>query len=553
MTAGAGSVGRAAALSGVLIGAGTALGFVRDLVMAHMFGASGSTDAFLVAWTIPETVSPLLIEDAMALLMVPVVTRLLARGDGLRPLVGSALPRIVLCLALVTLTLVVAAPVVVDVLAPGLAEDGSAVTCVRLTAITVVTFGVAGFMSATLRAHHRFGPPAAIYAAYNVGILALIAGLSGLVGITSAAVGVACGSLLMIAVQAPAFARCLRDSPAVPAPVGGVEWRLGAAAVAPVVVYTVTRQAQVFVERFLGSELSAGSISQLNYAQKVAQVPMVLSLLIVTVTFPRLARASAAGDTRRVARRIRQDLVVASSMVLAATAFLVAFAPTVVRVLFEHGEFTAADTAGTASIMRVYALGLWGQSAVGLAARAFFAQRRPTWRPARVLALGLAVTAAVGSAFAASAGTLALAAANATGITLAAVLLLGGLRRGIAPLAPRRIAADVSRLMLAAAGACAAGALAARGLAGAPALVQLVAGGAVVTAAFAVLTVLAGPDLVAPWIALRSRRGVRGRTESGETSEPADRTSETDRTGAAAGGDQAGAAGADVPLGRPLR
>ncbi|WP_254714962.1 lipid II flippase MurJ [Actinomadura sp. NAK00032] len=560
MTAGAGSVGRAAALSGVLIAAGTALGFARDLVMAHMFGASGSTDAFLVAWTIPETVSPLLIEDAMALLMVPVVTRLLARGDGLRPLVGSALPRMVFCLALVTLTLVAAAPVVVDVLAPGLAEDGSAVMCVRLTAVTVVTFGVAGFMSATLRAHHRFGPPAAIYAAYNIGILALIAGLSGLVGITSAAVGVACGSLLMVAVQAPAFARCLRDSPAVPAsPMGGVEWRLGAAAVAPVVVYTVTRQAQVFVERFLGSELSAGSISQLNYAQKVAQVPMVLSLLIVTVTFPRLARASADGDTRRVARRIRQDLVVASAMVLAATAFLVAFAPTVIRVLFEHGEFTSDDTAGTASIMRVYALGLWGQSAVGLAARAFFAQRRPTWRPARVLALGLAVTAAVGSGFAASGGTLALAAANATGITLAAVLLLGGLRRGIAPLAPRRIAADVSRLMLAAAGACAAGALAARGLAGAPALVQLVAGGAVVTAAFAVLTALAGPDLVAPWIALRSRGGVRGRTESGETSEPADRTSRSDRTGesdragAAAGGDPAGSAGADVPLGRPLR
>jgi len=550
------SVGRAAALSGVLIAAGTALGFARDLVMAHMFGASRSTDAFLVAWTIPETVSPLLIEDAMALLMVPVVTRLLARGDGLRPLAGSTLPRMVLGLSLVTIALAAAAPVVVDVLAPGLGADGPAVRCVRLTAITVVTFGVAGFMSATLRAHHRFGPPAAIYLAYNVGILALIGGLSGLLGITSAAVGVAAGSVLMVAIQVPAFARCLRGAPATS---GKVDVRLGLAAVAPVVVYTVTRQAQVFVERFLGSELAAGSISHLNYAQKVAQVPMVLSLLIVTVTFPRLARASADGDTWQVARRIRQDLVVASAMVLAATAFLVALAPAVIRVLFEHGEFTAADTESTASIMRVYALGLWGQSAVGLAARAFFAQRRPTWRPARVLGLGLAVTAAIGGAFAASAGTLALAAANAAGITLAAVLLLAGLRRGIAPVPPRRIAADVSRLMLAAAGACAAGMLTAHATAGAPALVQLAAGGLVTTAVFAVLTVLAGPDLVAPWIALGSRRSVRGRTESGETSEPADRTGKNDpthldeRAAPAGGGDPPGAAGADVPLGRPLR
>ncbi|WP_339156282.1 lipid II flippase MurJ [Actinomadura luteofluorescens] len=563
----AGSVGRAAIVSGVLIAAGTGLGFLRDLVMADLFGASGSTDAFLVAWTIPETVSPLLIEDAMALLMVPVVTRLLAGGDGLRPLVGTALPRMVLGLSAVAGALAVAAPAVVDALAPGLAEQGPAVQCVRLTAVTVVTFGVAGFMSATLRAHHRFGPPAAIYLAYNVGILALIAGLSGAVGITSAAVGVACGSFLMVAVQLPAFLRCLRDAPGErgAAPSGNVDVRLGLAAIAPIVVYTVTRQSQVFVERFLGAGLAAGSISHLNYAQKVAQVPMVLSLLIVTVTFPRLARASADGDTAQVARRIRQDLAVASAMVLAATAFLVACAPAVIRVLFEHGEFTSADTASTAAILRVYALGLWGQTTVGLAARAFFAQKKPTWRPAGVLAVGLAATAAIGGAFAASAGTLALAAANASGITLAAVLMLAGLRRGVAPVPLRRIAADVSRLALAAAGACAAGACAvgmlAAGAPGTPALFRTVVGGLAVAAVFAVLAVLAGPDLVAPWIASRPLGGRhrRGRTESGDSSEQADRTHPPDRTGPAARteadgrGHPARAAGTDVPLGRPLR
>ena len=584
------SVGRAAALSGVLIGAGTGLGFVRDLTMAHLFGASGGTDAFLVAWTIPETVSPLLIEDAMALLMVPVVTRLLARGEGPRPLVGTALPRLVLGLSATTLTLVAAAPLVVDVLAPGLAEPGPAVRCVRLTAVTVVTFGVAGFMSATLRAHHRFGPPAAIYLAYNVGILALIAGLSGVVGVTSAAVGVACGSVLMVAVQAPAFVRCLRASPAGP-PIGppagtpagtpagraDVGPRLMPLAAAPVVVYTVTRQAQVFVERFLASGLPAGSISHLNYAQKVAQVPMVLSLLIVTVTFPRLARAMADGDTRRVARRLRDDLAVASAMVLVAAAFLIAFAPAVIRLLFEHGEFGAGDTRSTAAILRVYALGLWGQTAVGLAARAFFARERPTWRPAGFLAAGLAVTAAIGGVFAAPFGTPALAAANAAGITLAAVLLLTGLRRGVAPVPLRRMAGDVLRLVLAAAGACAAGLAASAVLgAGTPPLAQAAAGGAVTAGVFAVLTVLAGPGPVASWItaAASGPSGRRGRTESGETSDPAHRTATPDRRtspdrsfppggagsrdgGEPAGrdparGDPPGAAGADVPLGRPL-
>ncbi|GAA4235189.1 lipid II flippase MurJ [Actinomadura meridiana] len=550
------SVGRAAALTGGLIAAGTALGFLRDLLMAHLFGASGSTDAFLVAWTIPETVSPLLIEDAMALLMVPVVTRLLARGDGLRPLVGATLPRMALGLAAVTLALVVAAPALVDVLAPGLTEPGPAVECVRLTAITVVTFGVAGFMSASLRAHHRFGPPAAIYVAYNMGILLLIAGLADVTGIMSAALGVACGGFLMIAVQAPAFVRCLRESPR-PAVRDVSDVWVGVAAIAPIVVYTVTRQSQVFVERFFGSELAAGSISHLNYAQKVAQVPMVLSLMVVTVTFPRLARASADGDIGAVARRVQHDLAVASAMVLAATAFLVAFAPTVIRLLFEHGQFTSTDTGSTASIMRVYALGLWGQSAVGLAARAFFAQRRPTWRPAAVLCAGLAVTAVIGGLFAASGGTVALAAANAAGITLAAVLLLVGLRTGVAPVSLRRVGSDLARLVVAAAGAYGAGALTAALLGdGTPPVVELAVGGTVTGVAFAVLLVLAGPRPVTSWVASWIALGPlvrRGRTESGESIEPADGKMVSDRVAASGAGHPAGAAGADVPLGRSLR
>ncbi|WP_242882369.1 lipid II flippase MurJ [Actinomadura litoris] len=512
------SVGRAAALSAALIAGGTALGFLRDLAMADLFGASGSTDAFLVAWTIPETVSPLLIEDAMALLMVPAVTRLLAGGHGVRPFVGATLPRMVAGLALVTLALAAGAPLVVGVLAPGLTQVGPAVLCVRLTAVTVVTFGIAGFMSATLRAHHRFGPPAAIYLAYNVGILALIAGLSGTVGITSAAIGVACGSVLMVAVQAPAFVRCLRSAPVQPvARPTGDEIRLGVAAVVPIVVYTVTRQAQVFVERFLGSGLAAGSISQLNYAQKVAQVPMVLSLLIVTVTFPRLARASADGDTRRVATQIQRDLAVVSGMVLCATAYLVAFAPAIVAALFEHGAFTAADTGGTAAIMRVYALGLWGQTTVGLAARAFFAHGRPTWRPAAALAAGLAVTAAVGAAFAAVGGTVALAAANAAGITLAAVLMLAGVRRRVAPVSPRRIGADVARLVLVAAGACAAGLLVAAAFG--PSVASLAAGGAVTALTFAALVALAGRDLIATWITAWSTAGPRARRRPADPEE----------------------------------
>lgn len=486
---GGGSVRRAALLSGVLVAGGTGLGFLRDLTMAHLFGAGRETDAFLVGWTIPETVSPLLIEDAMALVMVPLITRTLTGRDGVRPLLAWVLPRLAAGLACAVAVIMATAPWLVGLLAPGLPDADAATRCVRLTALTVLTFGVAGFMCATLRAHHRFGPPAAIYLAYNAGILASLALFAGTLHVTAAALGVAIGGACMIAVQAPAFASCVRSAPRAPraprTPRAGrpaVELAL----IAPIVACTLLRQAQVFVERFLGSGLASGSISHLNYAQKVAQVPMVLSLLVVTVTFPRLVRSSASGDTGLVRRRVEADLVVVSGVVLVATAFLVAFAPQIVAVLFEHGRFTPADTERTALILRVYTLGLWGQSVIGVSVRAFFAGDRPTWRPARALVTGLAVTVAVGAGGVGLAGTTALAAANATGITVAALLLLRAVRARVAPISFRTVGAGAGRLLLAALAACAAGLLLAERLDGlVPPVAVLAVGGAVVAAVFA--------------------------------------------------------------------
>ncbi|MBA8950263.1 lipid II flippase MurJ [Actinomadura namibiensis] len=505
------SAGRAALLSAALIGTGTVLGFARDLLIAHRFGASSSTDAFLVAWSIPESVSPLLIEDAMALAMVPAVTRALQQPHGVRPLVSLVLPRLALVLSLAAVAAVAAAPLLVDLLAPGIAAHGPAVTCVRLTAVTILTFGIAGFMNATLRAHHCFGPPAAIYLAYNLGILASITLLADGLGIVSAAAGVAAGGVLMILVQAPAFYRRLRARPhpdeAAPdatasaspdAPAGAPRLQpgtLATAALVPIVVYTLTRQGQVLVERFFASSLPAGAISHLNYAQKIAQVPMVLSLLLVTVTFPRLARASAHRDTAQIRHRVQTDLKAVSCVVLCAVAFLVAFAEPTVRFLFQHGHFDADDTARTADVLRIYALGLWGQAALGVLARVFFAQARPMWSPALAMAAGLGLTWTVAVLLAATAGTPALAAGNAAGITLTALLLLRQVGRRVVPIPLGRIGADLARAALA---ALAAGALAAAVAAVlAPSvfpLVKLAVGAVVLVTAFGLVLAAGDPS-----------------------------------------------------------
>jgi putative peptidoglycan lipid II flippase len=172
-----GVVVRATAVASGLTVLGALLGLVRDLMLASYFGASAETDAFLVAWTVPETASPLLIEGAMAYLMVPLFVRALAERGTLTGAVRETLSRLTWILVATSASVAVAAPLLVRVLAPGLAEPDLAVRSMRIVAVTVLTFGVAGYMGAALRASHVFGWPAAIYTAYNVGIIGSIVAL----------------------------------------------------------------------------------------------------------------------------------------------------------------------------------------------------------------------------------------------------------------------------------------------------------------------------------------------------------------------------------------
>ncbi|MCY0927334.1 virulence factor MviN [Streptomyces sp. H27-H1] len=473
-----GALAKAAAVTAGLTAAGAVFGLVRDQTIAHLFGAGHDSDAFLIAWTVPEMASTLLIEDAMALLMVPAFSHALARRaasragltrqearaqDPVRLLVGATLPRLVVLLAAVASVLIVAAPLVVGVLAPGLPDPGLAIECTRMTALTVLSFGIAGYFSAALRAHRSFVPPAAIYVSYNVGIIGTMVVLHALWGVRAAAAGVAVGGVLMALVQLPAFIRNVGFGPT--RAKGAARSRrdrdrptlIAFGVIAPVVFFAVFRQSQVLVERFLAASLPSGAISHLNYAQKVAQMPMVLSLMICTVTFPVVARAMAGGEREKARRRVEQDLALASLAVLMGTALVIGYAPQIIQVLFERGAFTHTDTKATASVMRVYGLGLLGHCLVGALSRPFFSTDRPTWFPALAMGAGLLVNIVAGAFAVGWWGTYGIAAANAAGISTTAALLLTGLGSRIIAIQVRRVAISIGRLSVAAVAACATG------------------------------------------------------------------------------------------------
>jgi putative peptidoglycan lipid II flippase len=509
-----GFLAKAALVTVALSLAGALLGLGRDQVLAHLFGAGSETDAFLVAWTVPEFAATLLIEDGLAFALVPAFSAVLARrardgtGDPVRALVRGTLPRLALAFSVASALVVWGAPYLVQVLAPGLPDPGLAVDCTRLTGTCVLTFGLAGYCSAALRAHRRFVAPAAIYVVYNAAIITAMFVLGARWGVRAAAVGVAVGGALMVAIQLPFLLRRLLRRPTAPetAAAAGEASRhtMNLALIVTVLLFALCRQSQVLIERFLASSLPAGAISHLNYAQKVAQMPMVLALMLCTVTFPVVAQALAEGDTERARDRVEGDLRAVSSVVLLGTAAVVACAPQLVHVLFQRGAFTAQDAAATATVMRVYAIGLLGHALVGALVRSYFAAGRPNWYPVAAMTAGLVATSWIGAVTAGSWGVLGIAAANAAGITLTALILLYGMQTHGVPIRIRPLLAAMGRPLRAAVVACGVGGFCAS-LVDSP-ILGLAAGGTAVTVVFFLLARMPGEHRLASALRTVTRR-----------------------------------------------
>ncbi|NUS50325.1 MAG: oligosaccharide flippase family protein [Nocardioidaceae bacterium] len=478
--------GTTALLVSVLLLVSSVLGLARDLSLAGLFGATGDTDAFLVAWTVPETVSTLLMEGAMSFLLVPVFVAELARSGSVARIVRGTLLPVLTVLALLTAVVVVAAPVLVDLLAPGIASRDLAVRCFRVAALTVLFMGLSGYLMAALRANHRFVLPAGVNVAYNVGILATMYALHQRFGVFAAALGLAVGSALMVALQVRGFLRVTS--------LRGLRLRLSrrlmlaAGAFVPIAAYSLGRQLQVYVERVVGSTLTPGSISYMNYASKVAQMASLLALTAAAVAFPSMARL--AHDRVALRGRVEKEMRRLLLLITPAIAFMVVFAEPCIRLLFEHGAFDATDTARTATIMRVYCLGLLGQVLVSLGAYVSFGSRRGIWRPAAAAVTGLLVTTVLDVALAPVLGVVALAIGNAVGISVSALLVWVGIRRHVVELDVRgqvRLLAFACGLSAVTAGVAWLVCLAVP----ANALADVLVGGTVTLALFLVLTALA--------------------------------------------------------------
>ena len=444
----AGTVGAATLLSRVL-------GLVREQVMATLFGAGFATDAFNVAFRIPNLLRDLFAEGAMSSAFVPTFTEVLkTKGEIEAWRLGRQLFW-ALGLVLVGVCGVgwVFAPVLVQLFAPGFAGVAGklelTVTLTRVMLPFLPAVALAAVAMGMLNARGRFGVPALAPAMLNVGMvaggLALIplCRASGQPAILAMALGVLIGGLAQLLFQLPALhAEGFRFRLEPPRLHPGV-LRV-AALMGPAVVGLAATQINQLVSTVIASLLVQGSVSWLGYAFRLMQLPIgVFGVALATVSLPGLARAAVDRDMPALKTTLSSALRLVFALTFPASLWLALMARPVIALLYEHGRFGSHDTAQTAGALLMYCLGLSAFAAVGVLTRAFYALGE-TRTPVRSSFVAVAVNLALNLLFV---GPLRFLGLEHRGLALATsatavvnlLQLAWFLRRRIGPLEGRRM------------------------------------------------------------------------------------------------------------------
>ncbi len=379
---------RSAGVFGLATIASRILGLVRDQVLAFYFGAGDTNDAFRVASRIPNLVRDLFAEGAMSAAFVPTFTRQLTRHG--RERAWHLASSVINALLLVTGVLVVAGIVFAEPLArlfasefstvPGKLELTISLTRIVFPFLTLVA--VAAVMMGMLNSLGHFFVPALSPAMYNVAVIVMslavipIAPRLGVAPITIVAIATLVGGIGQIIIQWPPLRReGFRYQPV-------LDFRDEAMhrvllLMGPGTIGMAATQINLFVNTVLATGEGTGAVSWLDFAFRLMYLPIGLfGVSIATAATPAIARMVAEQDVPRIRGTLANALGLMLFLNVPATVGLMILAEPIVAVIFQHGQFTAADTIATARALQLYAIGLVGYSIVRIISPTFYALQR---------------------------------------------------------------------------------------------------------------------------------------------------------------------------------
>jgi putative peptidoglycan lipid II flippase len=358
------------------------LGVVRDQVFAALIGANRFSDAFVVAYRVPNLLRDLFAEGALSAAFVPAFARAGQEGgrEGAGRLAGTVVGLVLVVVGgLSALGMLLAGPLV-RVMAPGLPEQALAAALARVMMPFLTIVSLSATAMGMLNAHSRFTAAALAPALFNVGALAV--GLSLWAAdvpperaVIGWALGVLLGGALQLGVQLPPLralgyrpwprlSRARLDDPAVRRMFGG----MGAA-----VIGLSATQVNVVVNTFFASQ-EVGANTWLQCAFRLIMLPLgVFGVAIATVAGAEVAQRAAERDLPAVRRTLGASLRLLAFLTVPSAVGLLVLARPIIALLYQHGRFGPADTEATAGALLGYALGLYAYAGVKVLAPVFYA------------------------------------------------------------------------------------------------------------------------------------------------------------------------------------
>ena len=397
---------RKAGMVGAAIFGSRILGLVREQVFAIVFGAGRELDAFITAFRIPNLLRDLFAEGALSAAFVTTFSQTLTR-DGERAawrLASLVMNALVLVVGVIVVAGIVASPAIVDWIAPGFAAiPGKSLLAAQLTRIMfpfILMVALAAVVMGILNSKNVFGIPASASSFFNLG--SVVGGLAcayvlapdfvrsgfGLAeraadtgpgtdvaarAIAGMAVGTLVGGILQFVVQLPALWRVgfhyrpiltLRDP--------GLRRVL--TLMAPATIGAAAVQVNVLINNNFASYLGDGPVSWLNVAFRFMQLPIgVFGVGAAFVSLPAISRHAARSDHGAMRSTLADALEFVFLFSIPAALGLAVLGTPVIGLIYQHGRFTAADTAAAAGALAAYAAGLCGYAGVKVVAPAFYA------------------------------------------------------------------------------------------------------------------------------------------------------------------------------------
>ena len=362
-------------------------GLVRDMVIAAFFGASWMSDAFWVAFRIPNTLSRLLGEGSLTASFIPVFTEYLQKKtkDEALELAYNAFTLLSIILTFVSVLGIIFSPLIVGLIAPGFISEprqfALAVFLNRLMFPYIFVISLGALCMGILNSFRRFASPALSPVMLNISIIVAALTLRTFFAepITALAIGVLIGGVLQLSLQWP----FLRKS--------GVKLKVRfnfrhpglkqiGLLMIPAMLGAGITTINVFVGTILASMLPGGSVTYLFYADRIVELPLgVFAIAIGTASLPSFSRHVAAGNIDELKASISFSLRLMLFLTVPATFALMALNLPIISVIFQRGAFDAQAAIYTGQALFFYGMGLWAFSVVRVFVATFYSLQDAKW------------------------------------------------------------------------------------------------------------------------------------------------------------------------------